>query len=354
MAAMSKLRTKRFQLLGEEKRANLRKTSHLPRHIERTLAQLRIGFENKIGSLNRHINTIGRGKNAVHLRHDSCRWCCEETHQEYNMGRMKLQKAADLELKKRIEARKGTVDSRFRNSEKTRCPDCKTHLCDLRRVHHHLSCFTQNTYKPRHLKHGSKFVVDSNNKFVLQNQCKSPNTIIRTETEIRRILNLKPRGDIFEKYMDAEKNFLQNSDINTPKVGQKTITLEEYKKIKQDPNNKVRTITTKGETRAEVGQKKKADKKKKEENQTLLGQIQQQQHKVQNETDTDSVALKLARDPNPQVKSETLASLESMSREQLQSVLDQKRGRGRPKRQDTQRRLEAARRLEQLKQLTVE
>ena len=65
--------TKRQQLLGEEKPQNLKLTQNLPRHVERTLTQIRSGFHPQIGSFNRILNN----------RPDACRWCCPEVHAKH-------------------------------------------------------------------------------------------------------------------------------------------------------------------------------------------------------------------------------------------------------------------------------
>ena len=136
-----------------------------------------------------------------------------------------MAQATEDALKERIEARKKTVNSRFRNDANTRCPDCNEHKEDLRRVHHHLSCFNQKNQTLRVLKYKSKFVVDDNNKKVLQNAC-SKN--IRTNQQILKLLNMSPRGKIFESYDEAQKKI---EELRTPLTGDKTISLEEYNKI---------------------------------------------------------------------------------------------------------------------------
>ena len=60
--ATKDINTKRKELLGHENRVNLNKTNHLLRYVERTLSQLRVGFEHKIGTLHRVTKTHGSGK----------------------------------------------------------------------------------------------------------------------------------------------------------------------------------------------------------------------------------------------------------------------------------------------------
>jgi transcription elongation factor Elf1 len=212
------INTKRKELLGHEKYEKLKSTTFLPRQVERTLAQLRIGFENAIGSLHRVLNTYGIGKKKIHTRHDSCRWCCGHIHEAFNNYRLREEEKHTDAVQQMINTRKEQVNTRFRNSANIKCPDCKVTLHDRRRIHHHLSCFNVN-YTPRYVKFGQKYVVDDHGIPVLHNEC--PKNKLRTEQQILHLVNLVPRGEIFKKFDAAEKFWNENHQL-PPNV--KTIT----------------------------------------------------------------------------------------------------------------------------------